>query len=165
MADDSHHSTVRAWYARPVAWIIGATLAAIAAFAALQMGEKPFALSYGQFFDQLQAGNITAVTFSGTQIDGTFKRPVDETSKSGPVARTTFRSAVPDFGDPGLLVELHQGHVVIDVASSSGWASWLAKLPWPMLLILGVLLLVGFSRLRSGDAGAQGTAASAHPFR
>jgi FtsH-like protein len=164
MAQHSHHLSARAWYARPAFWIVGAILAAIAVFGVLQMGERPFALSYGEFLDQLQAGNIAAVTFSGTQIDGSFKKAVEQAGKSGPVARTTFRSDVPDFGDPGLLVDLHNGHVVIDVASSSGWVSWLAKLPWPMLLILGVLLLMGLSRLRSGDTGAQGTAVAAHSF-
>jgi len=165
MAEHPQHSSGRAWYARPAVWIIGAILAAIAVFGILQTGESPFTLSYGEFLDQLEAGNIAAVTFSGTQVDGSFKKAVEQAGKSGPVARTTFRSAVPDFGDPGLLVELHNGHVVIDVASSSGWVSWLAKLPWPMLLILGVLLLMGLSRLRSGDAGAQDTAVSANPLK
>ena len=83
MADHSQHSSARAWYARPALWIAGAILAAIAVFGILQMGERPFALSYSEFLDQLQAGNVAAVTFSGTQIDGSFKKPVEQAGKNG----------------------------------------------------------------------------------
>jgi ATP-dependent Zn protease len=159
MADGSQHSIARAWYTRRAIWIGGAIVAAIALFGLLQLRETPFTLSYSQLRDQLQAGNIAAVSFSGTQVDGRFKTAVEEAGKSGLVAHATFHSALPDFGDPDLLGDLHTRHVVIDVAYSSGWASWLAKLPWPMLLILSVLLVVAFSNFRRGGTGAQGAAA------
>ena len=79
----SQHFT-RAWYMRPPAWILGAVLVALAVFGILEMTSGPAALSYSDFLDQLDAGNIGGVTFAGTQIDGKFKTPQAAASATAP---------------------------------------------------------------------------------
>jgi len=156
MTEVAHPHRGRVWYLRPPVWILAAVLAAIAVFVVVEMPSKAPAISYGDFFDQLEAGNVAGVTFTGTQIDGSFKKAV-EPAAGGTKPQTTFTSELPDFGDPALLPALRKERVVIDVASSSTWTSWLGKLPWPMLLILGVLLFAGLSSLGRRDKSAAGS--------
>lgn len=154
----------RAWYLSPVLWGGVIVIAALAVFSLVEMNKAPVAISYGDFLDQLDAGNVVSVTIAATQIDGTFKQPVKVLTAKNGESQTTFRSQAPSFGDPALLPELRQQHVAIDVVSSSGWLSWLARLPWPMVLIIVGLLIAGLVKLLRGDKTASGLDASSHPL-
>jgi hypothetical protein len=151
---------------RPPVWVLGLFVVALAAFGIVEMIGRPAATSYGVFLDQLDAGNIASVTFQGTQINGRFKHPIAETSASGAASADTFRTQAPDIGDPTLLPGLRKQHVVIDVVSSSDWTSWLGRLPFPMLVIVAVLLIAGVARLVRGGKAPTGlaSAASMHPM-
>ena len=151
MADAVQHHRSRAWYLRPPVWILGVVLLGLATFGVVQIGNRPAAVLYGEFLDQLDAGNIANVTFAGTQISGNFKRTVEQRAAHGTAPQMVFRSQAPDIGDPTLLPELRKQHVVIDVVSSSNWLSWLGRLPWPMVLIIATMLIVGLVRLRRGE--------------
>jgi hypothetical protein len=151
---------------RPPVWVLGLVLVALAAFGIVEMIGRPAATPYGIFLDQLDAGNIASVTFQGTQVNGRFKHPIADASANGAASADSFRTQVPDIGDPTLLPELRRQHVAIDVVSSSNWTSWLGRLPFPMLLIVAVLLIAGVVRLvRGGKASTGlGSAASMHPM-
>ena len=166
MTNAAHHHCTRAWYMRPPVWVLGVFLVALAVFGIVEMIGSPSATPYGIFLDQLEAGNIASLTFQGTQINGRFKHPFAEPSANGAASPDTFRTQVPEIGDPTLLPELRKQHVAIDVVSSSNWASWLARLPFPMLMIVAVLLIAGAVRLvRGGKASTGlGSAASMHPM-
>jgi hypothetical protein len=88
---------------------------------------------------------------------------LDSTTASGTAQRDTFRSRVPDFGDPTLIAELRKQHVVIEVYSPSQWLSLIGRLPWPMLLFLGVMIVVGLVRLLRGGQAQSGPAATMFP--
>jgi len=153
-----------AWYLSPVLWIAVIVIAALVAFGAVEMSKGPVAISYSDFLDQLDAGNVSTVTIAATQIDGTFKQPVEELTAKNGQPQTTFRGQAPTFGDPALLPELRQQHVEIDVVSSSGWLSWLTRLPWPMVLIIAGLLIAGLVKLARGDKTTSALVASSHPM-
>ena len=152
-----HDHCTRPWYMRPPVWLLGAFLLALAAFGIVEMIDRPPATPYGAFLDQVEAGNVASVTFQGTQIEGHFKNSVGNTSTSGAVPQPTFRSRVPDFGDPTLLTELRKQHVAVDVVASSNWTSLLGRLPWPMVIFMAFILIAGFVRLVRGGAPSSGS--------
>ena len=156
----------RPWWKRPPFWFIAiaAVLLLIGVWTEIEPTDQSAATPYSAFLDQIEAGNVASVTFQGTQIDGRYKKPLDSSPSTGAMARRdTFRSRVPDFGDPTLITELRKQHVVIVVSSPSQWPSLLAHLPWPMLLFLGVVLIAGFIRVMRGGRVQSGSVASALP--
>ena len=70
MADAPSADRPRAWYKRPLLWIVFGILVLVRLFAATQMGSKPATIRYSDFLDQLDAGNVSSVTLFGTQIEG-----------------------------------------------------------------------------------------------
>jgi hypothetical protein len=90
------------------------------------------------------------VTFEGNEISGRFKSPIGDASESGAVQRGAFRSRIPDFGDPALIPELRKQRVTIDVATPSPWTWLLGRVPWPMLVIVGVMLVAALARMLRG---------------
>ncbi len=164
MPDKLEDSGGRRRWLRPAMWTLAILLVAFAALGVFEMVSGPAAISYSDFLDQLDAGNVASVTFQGTQIDGNFKHTIGEPHANTAASQEIFRSRVPDFGDPALLPELRKQHVAIDVVSSSNWTRLLAGLPWPMLLLMGAALIAGLVRLARGGK-ASGSTVSMHPMQ
>lgn len=162
MIHASENRPKRAWYLSPAMWIAVVAVMALAVFGVVEMNKGPATISYSAFLDQLDAGNVASVTIATTQIDGKFKQAVKIPAADKAEPQATFRAQAPAFGDPSLLPDLRQQHVVIDVVSSTGWLSWLARLPWPMVLIIAALLIVGLVKFVRGDKTTSGSAASSH---
>jgi hypothetical protein len=155
------------WWRGATIWLLAglAVILAMLAVVVVEKAAKPALMPYSAFFDQLEAGNIASVTLQGTDIDGTFKHPVNATPANTAAARDSFRSRVPDFGDPGLMPELRKQHVVINVGSPSQWTRLLASLPWPMLLFLGAALIAGLVRVLRGGKAQVGSAVTTSPMQ
>jgi ATP-dependent Zn protease len=156
-----HHT--RPWWMRPPVWVIGIAAVALIVFLIIERVGGPPATPYSTFLDQLDAGNVASVTFQGTEIIGRFKHPLNASTSNGTKPDDTFRSRVPDFGDPSLIPELRKQHVPIDVTLSSQWTSWLGRLPWPMVIILGAVLIAALVRLVRGGKGTV-SPLSMHPM-
>ena len=155
MADATQHHCTRAWYLRPPVWIFSVLLLGLAAFGVVEIINRPATIPYGDFFDQLSAGNVASVTFQGMQVNGHFKHAIAAPAAKGTAPQDVFRSQVPDISDPALLPELRKEHVLIDVVSSSNWLSWLGRLPWPMVLFIAFIVIAGIFKLkRGGTEGA-----------
>jgi ATP-dependent Zn protease len=153
----------RPWWKRPPVWFLAAVVVGLVGVAVVEQTGKPPPMSYSTFLDQVDAGNIAGVIFNGTEISGSLKHPLDNASSTGKTPNDVFRTHVPDVGDPTLIPALRRQHVVIDVASPSAWGWLLARLPWPMVIIVGVALIAGFVRLVRGKKAQPGAAASAFP--
>ena len=126
-------------------------------FVAVQMSGRAPATPYGRFLDQLPE---TSQAW-GAEIHGCFKRPIGDTRAGDIAQRDAFRSRVPDFGDPMLIGAPRKQLVATDVTAPSPWAWLLGRIPWPMLVVLEVLLVAALARtLRGGQAGP-GSAAPA----
>jgi len=160
---DSTHQTEHlhkpSWWRTSKIWWFIAGVAVLAALIVVVIEERgrPAPTPYGAFLDQLEDGNVASVTFSGTEINGRFKRPLDGAQ------RDTFSSRVPDFGDPALIPEMRKRQVVIDVASPSQWTSLLARIPWPLLLFFGAAIIAGVVRLMRGGKAQSGFAGPTTP--
>lgn len=153
----------RPWWKRPPFWFIVIAVIALLVFAVIEQTSKGAVTPYSQLFDQIVAGNVASVSFSGTEIIGQFKHPVGNSPSTRTAQGNAFRSRLPDFGDPTLIPELRRQHVVIDVVSPSAWTWLLGRVPWPMLIFLGALLIAGVIRLARGGKAAPGSAAPALP--
>jgi ATP-dependent Zn protease len=147
----------RPWWKRPPVWFIAIVVLALLSVAVVKQTGQPIATPYSIFLDQVEAGNVASVSFQGTEIHGRFKHPPDNTHND------TFNTRVPDFGDPALIPALRQQHVVIDVAPPSAWSWLLGHIPWPMLIFVGVILVIGVIRLLHGGNAQVGSAAPALP--
>jgi FtsH Extracellular len=159
MADVAQSHQKRSWYKRPLVWIAFVIVAALVVFGAREVSGGPATIRYSDFLDQLDAGNIASVNFSGTRIDGHFKQPVAEKDVNNGAPLTVFRSQAPDFGDPTLLPELRKERVAIGVGSSqllgTGAAAALGivgafLLAKPMLLIIAAALIAGLFKVARG---------------
>lgn len=158
----------RPWWSRiPRAWWVIAIAAVLVmiGIAILEKVGEPAPMPYSTFLDQLDAGNVASITFQGTEIDGRFKHPLDSTIPTGTAQHDSFRSRVPDFGDPALISALRKQSVRIEVGVPSQWASLFARLPWPMLLFIGAGLIAGLVRLVRGGKPDAGSLKSAQPMQ
>ena len=156
----------RPWWKRPPVWFVAiAVVLAVIAVVVFEETGKHAPMPYGNFLDQLEAGNVASVTIKGTEITGRFKQPLDN-ARSGDAARTdAFRSRMPDFGDMNLIPALRKQHVPIDIASSTSWTRLLAGIPLPMLLFLGAILVAGLVRLARGGKAQPGSAMPMGPMQ
>ncbi|MGB7540415.1 MAG: ATP-dependent metallopeptidase FtsH/Yme1/Tma family protein [Burkholderiales bacterium] len=150
----------RPWWKRPPVWFI--TIAAalallIGVWTEIEPTGKSAATPYSAFLDQLEAGNVASVTIQGTEIHGRFKHPLNGAQ------RDAFSTRAPDFGDPALIAELRKQHVVIEVGAPSPWTSVLTRIPWPMLVFLGVVLIAALVRLLRGGKAPSGSTVSTLP--
>ena len=165
MTDTPVHCHRPLWK-RPSLWfVIIAAVLALGIGIAIEESARRAPMPYGVFLDQLEAGNVASVTFRGTQIDGSLKHALSDAASNSATQKNTFRSHVPDFGDPTLLAELRKQHVVIDVTSSSSWTRLFAGLPLPMLLFIGVALIAGLIRYLRGGKAQSGSAMPTHPMQ
>lgn len=145
-----------------IVWWLVVILAVAAVFVGIviEKSAKVPSIPYSSFLDQLDAGNVASVTFRGTEVDGSLKKPLDAARGNA------FRSRVPEFGDPALIPELRRQHVTIDVASlSASWTRLLSSLPWPMLIFLGAMLVAAIVRIVRGGKVQSGSAISMQPMQ
>jgi ATP-dependent Zn protease len=146
-------------------WFIGIAAVLILLAVVIVGAEGPAPMPYSAFFDQLEAGNVASVTFQGMQISGRFKRPLDGTLSTGTTQRDSFSTRVPDVGDSALMPELRKQRVAIDVSVPSAWTWLLGRVPWPLLLIFGAMIVAGIVRLVRGGKAQSGSAMSVHPMQ
>src|SRR6266513_4435120 len=117
-------------------------------------GQAPtVTISYNAFLDQVNSGNVVAITSTGDSIIGTTKSPVKDTSGT---SSTKFQTQRPEFATDDLLAALQQHNVVINAkdpnASVPLWQTLLFSFGPTILLVIGFLYL---SR-RAASAGAGG---------
>ncbi len=109
-------------------------------------GPDRFDISYSQFIEQLNAGNIKSVSIKKLQVTGEFNKEVSitfpGTKKPQPVK--DFQTYLPSFQGEGLIAELEKKNVAINVEPgderSVFWQFVLGILPW--VLIIGVWVLI-----------------------
>jgi cell division protease FtsH len=103
-------------------------------------------ISYTKFIEELNAGNIKAVTISNLVVTGDFNNAVEISipAERKPVTVKKFRTFLPAFQGEDLLVKLGEKKVVVTVAppqeKSFLWQLMLGILPW--VLIIGFWIFI-----------------------
>ena len=112
------------------------------------------------FLEQVEAGNVAAITSREDSIEGELKKPMryDPPGDDKPVDVERFKTQVPAFIDrAGLTTVLTEQKVVINARAPDAGRSFLASL---LLGLLPALVLVGFfvwlSRRQAGRGGVLG---------
>jgi cell division protease FtsH len=124
-----------------------------------QTQEPVVDVSYSRFKTELEADNVAEITFEGNKLVGSLKQRaalerVEDTEKVQTFQR--FRTTLPPVSDTGLLDDLQQRKVDVNVIPEkepSPWATALIYLlPW--ILIIGVWwFIIKGMRSRQGPGG------------
>ncbi len=96
-------------------------------------------VSYTQFKQQVQAGNVTSVTITGDQIQGAFTDPINITTDGQTTQLKNFVTQRPAFGDDGILKLMETQGVEVQARPPSNFP-WLGLLTSvvPFLLLIGI---------------------------
>ncbi|MFZ0544181.1 MAG: ATP-dependent zinc metalloprotease FtsH [Candidatus Promineifilaceae bacterium] len=127
-----------------IIWLILIGLLATWFWEQLMGGAESAAISYSDFREQLQAGNVTEVIVSGEEIKGNLRNAVKfPTGEDDKVAEfSTFTTYLPSFGDDGLLPLLEAQNVTLETEPASDF-SFLAILVnfLPFIFLIGIVYL------------------------
>jgi cell division protease FtsH len=115
-------------------------------------GGPTISLSYTNFLQQVQQGNVKDVTLTGNAVSGDFKTPLKQTSSGAgntTVSYPQFTSYAPETGDPTLLPTLEKNSV--QVTAQPTQTPWWQTALTLLLNVLPFLLLIylGYMALRS----------------
>lgn len=144
--EDKQPRSMRLRLLPTVIWIVLLVLVASWFWRQLTSDVNNAAISYSDFREQLQAGNVVEVVVSGEEIQGQFREAVEfPTGEAEEVAAfTSFTTYLPSFGDEGLLPLLETQNVTLQtepVADLSFLAIALNFLPFLLLIGIGYLFL------------------------
>jgi cell division protease FtsH len=116
-------------------------------------------ISYSQFLEQLQAGNIRSVTIKELQITGSLLKETAIAQPDGKssVQVTNFHTFLPSFQGETLIQQLREKNVLIDVQpsekSSLFWQLMIGILPWVLIIGIWVLLMRRAQQIQGGPGG------------
>ena len=153
----------RPWWKRPPVWVIAILAVSLVSFFLVERAANPTSIPYSTFLDELEAGRMASVTLNGTEIVGQLKVLPENPSSGSAQPTQTVRSRVPEIGDPRLIQELREQRVAIHVASPSAWSWLLGRIPWPMLILVGAMLVAASVRLLRGGVAQPGSGSPAMP--
>ncbi|KPK30724.1 MAG: hypothetical protein AMK70_13695, partial [Nitrospira bacterium SG8_35_1] len=120
---------------------------------------REYSISYSQFIEQLNNGNVDTVTLKNSEVRGEFK---EEKSLYIPDAKKDhnvkhFHTFLPSIQGEDLLVTLNKKGVIINVSPSEKlspfWQFIVGLLPW--VLIIGIWILI-MRRAQGIQGGAGG---------
>jgi cell division protease FtsH len=103
-------------------------------------------ISYSQFNEQLNAGNVKSVTIKNLIVNGEFVKEINIplTGEKKTTAVKKFQTFLPSFQGEGLIAKLEEKNVLINVEPSEKggilWQILIGILPW--VLIIGVWIFI-----------------------
>ena len=125
----------------PLLWLVFLTLLLVSPLLfGTPPSKQPAQLTYSEFIQQVQKGNVTRVEMSGLQVEGSLNSPISWSPDGAtePSQHKTFVTSLPEAEDPNLFPLLDKQGVSV-VAQQSGP-------PWFTIILIGsllILLLVG----------------------
>jgi cell division protease FtsH len=131
-------------------WIIFIFLLAWTSWTLWLITRPEAGLSYSAFISQVKSGNVSKVEIRGSEIDGTFVKPVSSSQNSAGLSSlslptfnkySSFRTIFPEtIGDPNLIPMLTTHSVEVDVIPPfSTWFTVFSASGIPVLLLLLVI--------------------------
>ncbi len=109
-------------------------------------GSGQYQVSYSQFIEQLDTGNVKSVTIKKLQVNGEFIKEINlqVPGEKKAVAVKRFVTFLPSFQGEGLIAKLEERKVTINVEPAQQetlfWQILIGVLPW--VLIIGVWILI-----------------------
>ncbi|MFZ5998512.1 MAG: ATP-dependent zinc metalloprotease FtsH [Nitrospirota bacterium] len=118
-----------------------------------------YSLSYSQFIEQLNNGNIKSVTIKDLQLQGELINKVNVTpvGEQQSVAVQYFQTFLPVFQGEQLLTRLEEKNVAVTVKpserSSLLWQILLGILPWVLIIGIWVMIMRRTQQVQGGAGG------------
>jgi cell division protease FtsH len=116
-------------------------------------------VSYSEFIEQLNAGNVYSVTIKELHVKGEFKNNADiylDTINQN-VSVKHFQTFLPSFQGEDLLSVLREKGVLINVESQENlspfWQFIVSLLPWVLIIGIWVLIMRSAQRVQGGAGG------------
>jgi len=98
------------------------------------------AIDYSDFTEQLQAGNVEAVTLVERDLSGSLIQESEVVTQRGTVRYKEFKTYMPD--DPQLVAQLREAKVKIVARAPSQWTTILLSiLPWVLIIVVWMLFM------------------------
>lgn len=124
-----------------------------------ERGPVSSSISYSEFINQLNEGNVLSVIIKEHNVKGEFKEGADiffpETNQYTTVKR--FQTALPLFQGEDLIEKLGEKKVLITVEStehlSPFWQFIVGLLPWVIIIGIWVLIMKGAQKVQGGPGG------------
>lgn len=122
-------------------------------------GPVQYEISYSQFIEQLNAGNIKSVSIKKLQVSGEFIKEVSilfpgEKKAAGV---KNFKTFLPSFQGESLLPKLEEKNVTINIEPSEEmslfWRFLIGILPWVLIIGVWVLIMRRAQRQIQGGPG------------
>jgi cell division protease FtsH len=116
-------------------------------------------VSYSQFIEQLDAGNIKSVTIKNLQVNGEFIKEVNIQlpGEKKPIAVKDFQTFLPSFQGEGLIKKLEEKNVAIDVEPAEKgsilWQILIGVLPWVLIIGVWILIMRRAQNIQGGPGG------------
>ncbi|MCG2721671.1 MAG: ATP-dependent zinc metalloprotease FtsH [Thermodesulfovibrionales bacterium] len=116
-------------------------------------------ISYSQFLQQLQDGNVQSVLIRELQVSGEFTKEIflHLPGEKAPVSAKKFQTFLPSFQGEGLLAQLREKNVAISVEPSERgsflWQLLIGVLPWVLIIGVWILIMKRAQQIQGGAGG------------
>jgi len=116
-------------------------------------------VSYSQFIEQLDAGNVKSVTIKNLQVNGEFIKEVNIQlpQEKKPVAVKNFQTFLPSFQGEELIKKLEEKNVTINVEPAEKgsllWQILIGVLPWILIIGVWILIMRRAQNIQGGPGG------------
>jgi len=117
-----------------------------------------YTINYSQFMEQLNAGNVKAVSIKKLLVSGELinETPLQLPGEKKPVPVKYFQTVLPAFQGEGLLAQLKEKKVIITVESTEQsyfWQIVLGLLPWVLIIGFWILMTRRAQQIQGGAGG------------
>ncbi len=118
-----------------------------------------YTISYSQFIEQLNVGNIDSVRIKNLEVTGSFNKEVN-IQLPGEKKTTkvkNFQTFLPSFQGEGLITKLEEKNVVIDIEPSEKgsllWQILIGVIPWVLIIGIWIYIMKRAQQQIHGGAG------------
>lgn len=122
-------------------------------------GPKEYIISYSQFNEQLNSGNITSVTIKNLQMTGELKNETAVRLSGEKEAKQVkyFQTFLPSFQGENILSSLKEKGVVINVEPPEKMSPFMQLvigiLPWVLIIGIWILIMRRAQNIQGGPGG------------
>jgi cell division protease FtsH len=122
-------------------------------------GPVRYTVSYSQFMEELNAGNVYSVTIKNMHLRGELRGETSLYLSEGKTAVNVknFHTYLPSFQGEDLLASLKEKNVLINVDPpeqlSPFWQFIVGLLPWVLIIGIWILIMRGAQRVQGGPGG------------
>ncbi len=116
-------------------------------------------ITYTQFIEQVDAGNVKSVSIKKLQVTGEFIKevPIQAAGEKKSISIKDFVTFLPSFQGEGLISKLQEKNVVINVMPSSQesvfWQIVIGVLPWVLIIGVWILVMRRAQQVQGGPGG------------